>query len=215
MNKYKVYALIEKNTNDIRYIGITIRSLNERFRKHICDKQKTHKTNWIKKVGHENIYIKLIDDTITSIEDLKNKEIFYIDKYKKDGYKLTNTTNGGDGWNGSKFSEDHKKKISLNHIDVSGNKNPMFGKSHTLETINKISETKKSKAIKLSKESIENLSNKNKGELNKNSKLTKEDVTLIRKYYDIGYKKSDLSKMFGVNQPAIYKIIKRLTWKHI
>jgi hypothetical protein len=31
-------------------------------------------------------------------------------------------------------SEDHKRKISENHKDVSGDKNPMFGKAHSEET---------------------------------------------------------------------------------
>ena len=40
-------------------------------------------------------------------------------------------------------SEETKKKISANHIDVSGENNPMYGKHHSDETKKKISEINK------------------------------------------------------------------------
>ena len=40
---------------------------------------------------------------------------------------------------GTKLSEEHKRKVSLNHADVSGNKNPFYGKTHTEKTRKKIS----------------------------------------------------------------------------
>lgn len=213
MNKYKIYALVERVTMEIRYVGMTTVYLEERLRKHKLDKIKSYKTNWINKIGSDNIDILLIDDDIQNIEDLKNKEIFYISKYRNMGYRLTNTTNGGDGWTGLTFSEQHRNNISLNHADVSGDKNPMFGKTHSSVSRDKISV--KLSGVPRSKEVVENLSAISTGSLNNNSKLKEDDIINIRKYYKIGYKKSELAIMFGVKQPAIHKIVEGITWKHL
>ena len=48
------------------------------------------------------------------------------------------------GWNkGQHLTEEHKRKISENHVDVSGINNPFYNKTHTKEAKNKISEAKK------------------------------------------------------------------------
>ena len=65
---------------------------------------------------------------------------------------LFDSTN--DGYNTSSYdsshykcSEESKKKISDNHADFSGEKNPMFGKHHSGETKNKMSENRPSKPV--------------------------------------------------------------------
>ena len=51
-------------------------------------------------------------------------------------------------WNtGKKLSEDHKRKVSENHADINGEKNPMFGKTHTLASRRKMSDAKKGKKL--------------------------------------------------------------------
>lgn len=46
---------------------------------------------------------------------------------------------------GKTHSEETKKKISENHHDVSGKNNPMHGKKHSFETIEKLKETAKNR----------------------------------------------------------------------
>lgn len=49
-----------------------------------------------------------------------------------------------------------------------------------------------------------------------NSKLTEIQVLEIRKLYETtNMTNSEIGKLFGVNQPAISKIVHRKTWKHI
>lgn len=52
MENYKIYALKLKDSNDIRYIGLTKKSLEERFKKHlrVTIKRNTKNGNWIKKI---------------------------------------------------------------------------------------------------------------------------------------------------------------------
>jgi group I intron endonuclease len=47
---------------------------------------------------------------------------------------------------GVKFSKDHKLNISKNHADVSGEKNPMYGKNHKDSTLTLIRERAKNRS---------------------------------------------------------------------
>ncbi len=128
---YKVYILRTIDDTTPRYVGITTGMLNTRLVKHIHDiKRKAckniHKKNWLAK-NKENIIIEQIDSSST-IQDLKEKEIFYIKKFREDGINLFNATNGGDGNYGYRHSEETLKKMS-------GENNHMFGKKHTKEWI--------------------------------------------------------------------------------
>ena len=59
-------------------------------------------------------------------EELNSLEEYYIgDKFEKD-IKCLNLKSGGEG---HEFSEETKRKISVNHADFSGDKNPMYGVS--------------------------------------------------------------------------------------
>ena len=62
---------------------------------------------------------------------------------------------------GYKQTEDHKRKAALNRPDISGEKNPNFGKSVSEETRRKLSLAKKGK--KLSEEHKKKISESNKG----------------------------------------------------
>ena len=44
-------------------------------------------------------------------------------------------------WKGKKFTEEHRRKISENHADMSGKNNPFYGKHHTTEAKKRVSET--------------------------------------------------------------------------
>lgn len=46
------------------------------------------------------------------------------------------------------ISKETRSKISINHADVSGNRNPMFGKHHSQETKDKISKKLKGKCTR-------------------------------------------------------------------
>ena len=122
----KLYKLSDpRYPDDIRYIGQTSKSLKNRLSIHISPKSlisKTHKNNWIKSLLDINILpsITLLEEV--SIEEWNTKEIFWIKFYRDLGYRLTNSTDGGEGMLNP--NEETRKKLS---IASSGDKNPNFG----------------------------------------------------------------------------------------
>lgn len=90
---YGVVYMIINLCNDKRYIGITTRTIEERFEEH-C-KADSYIGRAIRKYGRENFFISIID-TADDKEELFELERKYIKLYEtfKNGYNLTI---GGDG----------------------------------------------------------------------------------------------------------------------
>jgi len=159
----KIYTLAHPITNEIRYIGYTKLSLNERLNKHIRDaktRKPNHRINWINSLPSKPI-IELIDES--NYEDRIWMECMYIDLFISWGYRLTNTAKGGDGgdtWSklspenkqlakerlsksikGRKngpLTEEHKQKLRENHCSKNLNYiNPCKGKIISKETKDK------------------------------------------------------------------------------
>lgn len=102
---YKIYILRTLYDETPKYVGITSGKLNTRLNNHLHDIKREscknyHKKNWLSKYK-ESVIIEQIDST-NSIEDMKEKEIFYIKKYRDVVIKLLNATDGGDGTYGYK-----------------------------------------------------------------------------------------------------------------
>lgn len=127
-----IYKITNKINNKI-YIGQTIESLEKRWSRHNwkCTKSRNAMaiTNAIIKYGKENFIIEQIDYANT-IEELNNKEVYYIDYFNTMSPNGYNLKTGGDN---KRLSDETKKKIS------EGNK----GKKRTEETKKKLSDSHK------------------------------------------------------------------------
>jgi len=140
-----IYALKCPKTLEIRYIG-KADNIKKRLRCHINRARRGEegwKNNWIRQLLAEGL-----EPTIELIEEVpydkwQEYEIMYIDKYRKLGYNLTNSSDGGEGnlgnktFLGKKHSEESRLKISKNHAKH------WLGKSPSIETRKKISEKSK------------------------------------------------------------------------
>lgn len=131
----KIYEL--RDPRDIskspRYIGITIKELNSRLSRHLTKnslKSKTYKNRWITKLLKESVKptIHLIEEVI-GWSYACEVEKYWIKEFKNQGYKLTNSTEGGEGSVGIVVRKDTRKKLSKNS---SGKNNAMYGKSGEL-----------------------------------------------------------------------------------
>lgn len=102
-NIYEGYIYeIYNDTNNIKYIGQTRRSIAIRFsghKKDYLDKQCALYAA-MRKIGIEHFHVKQVEkvysNTLNKIKDILNKrEMFWIQHYKKNNIALYNMTNGG------------------------------------------------------------------------------------------------------------------------
>lgn len=164
--RYKIYVLIDPRDNEIRYVGLTKRSLNERLTGHICSSKKlknsktshrVHKADWINLLI-ENEYrpiIQLIEKGLNK-ENVHSREEYWIEYYLNKGCRLINATPGGEGIRDFKHSD--KTKALL--------KEKLTGRKLSSEHKKNISEARK--GVKLSDDSKKKLSNKVKEEWSMN-----------------------------------------------
>jgi hypothetical protein len=118
MNNYYVYFHINSLTNQIFYVG---KGKGKRAY------TKTGRNNFWKRIVKKYGWIvNIVEDNLTSEQALE-REIFYIKKIGRTN--LCNLTDGGDGRNNYKASEETKQKMSIvRKGERLGKDNPMFGK---------------------------------------------------------------------------------------
>lgn len=146
-----IYALSSPaDPMNIRYIG-KANDLKRRLGLHLREVSlypKTHKSRWIKILLQQNIIpsISVLDEVPT--EHWQHYEKHHIRLAKSAGFKLVNGTEGGDGGatnTGKKFSLTTRDKMSSaqkGRSGFTGAKNPFFGKRHSQETKEKMSQAK-------------------------------------------------------------------------
>lgn len=178
MEEIKIYSLSD-NTG-VRYVGKTEKSLKERFNGHKHDKSNTHKANWVKKVGSDNIKIGLLE--ICTKENWGERERYYIDFFKKEGCNILNmAVGGGGGVLGRKPTEEqinHFKKIRRGHIVSDETKKKISDSLKKLKDVKgRFGPDNKPIPYKRTQEHIEQIRDRMKGNL-----------------LSLGYKKTDETK---------------------
>ena len=126
---YNIYILRCPISFEVRYVGQTRTSITKRLGGHIYEatnrrKNKlNHKDNWILKLikmGHRPIIEILESHKDIELDYILEREKYWI-KNLKSRCRLLNSTDGGE--------------YSINNVvtitDMSGEKNPMYGKHHT------------------------------------------------------------------------------------
>lgn len=160
----KGYVYSITSPSNKRYIGITKRNPENRFREHIRHsingiyQRKIYKA--IRHYGKENMKMEILEEITSSDEhvlmqmlfELENKYIIEFDTFVN-GY---NGTLGGEGTAG-----------------LSGEMNPFYGKKHGIDTLERLSELAKQR--KHSDETKRKISESSKGR-----KHTKESIKLMK-----------------------------------
>jgi len=127
-----IYIIINK-INNKKYIGQTIRALNDRINDYKRGFGNNYLNNSFKKYGWNNFEFKIID-TAQTIEELNSKEIKYIIKYKTDNKELGYNIESG-GCNAIPTIETIKK-MSRSHLGIKQTNcwiNKRIAKAGTLE----------------------------------------------------------------------------------
>jgi len=115
---YSIYKFTNL-VNQKVYIGLTTRNPNDRKQDHIRESKNgtTHVLyNAIRKYSINNFLFEVIDQSASSIEELREQEKFYIKQFNSyihdensNGY---NMTRGGDGFDSETASRNNRIKIS-------------------------------------------------------------------------------------------------------
>lgn len=151
--KTKIYSLQDENS--IKYIGKTIKGLNERLHLHLIESRrgkKNHRCNWIRSVLARGKWPSIF--LIGEIEgDGCAEEIAWIKYFRDEGIELVNGTNGGEGCLGYKHTKESLQKMSVAAIRRSSSKEGRqklrfarskssghTGYKHSLESRQKISQ---------------------------------------------------------------------------
>jgi len=126
MDKY-IYALKDPNTDKIRYIGSS-NNPDKRLKEHISDtkREKTKKSNWIKKLlkNNQQPILEILEKT--SISEFEALEKKHIEQQESLGNKLLNFDVYGKG-NVLKKTKEQKEKLRLKtghnvfQFDLNGN----------------------------------------------------------------------------------------------
>jgi hypothetical protein len=188
-----IYALKDPRNNEIRYVGITKKTVEERIKDHLkMAKTKPNRWvyNWINEVLNSGM--SLIVDVLEEVNDsiVCERERYWILYGKENGWRLTNATEGGEGVAGYRFTENAREKISKSSREKWSD--PSFrekvlsarkGYHHTEETKRKISVSMS--GLKRSEEGCKNIGLSKMGV--HPSEETRQKLSVARK----GVKKSE------------------------
>ena len=110
-----VYGLIDPRNGELRYVGKTVGKLQTRWRAHIAPSKlgDTYRCRWIRQLLAAGLKPEpFVIETHGSEDDLNGAEVWWIAYLRSIGCRLTNTSDGGDGATGVRWSEDRKVRMS-------------------------------------------------------------------------------------------------------
>lgn len=217
---------ITNTVNGMSYVGQTIQRLSDRLSYHRRT-ARTHLGRAIRKYGWGNFFVEVLQEC-SSVDDLNAAEVFWIETL------LTLHPNGYNhafGGGNRSLTEEHRKKIG----------DAQRGRKQSEETRRRKSEALKGRPItwqdKLSAaaknretppEMLEGLRKGREGRIvseafrianSKNSPtrvLSEEQVREIRRLWATGeFTQAQLAPMFGVKQPQIGRVVRRVAYKWI
>ena len=185
MTKYLIYGLIDPRNGQLRYVGKTSGQLSIRLAHHVHRSlhQRTnyHKANWIRGLVSEGYRPQIIALVETDHDTFVQAETFYIRYFREMGCPLTNLTDGGEGCEGFKHSEEAKLRMS---ILKKGKTSPRKGLSNSLESKLLVSRTK--------------------------TGLSFEQQNAIVKMYEDGWDSYTVGEKFGVSSTSVLGIVRLL-----
>lgn len=195
MNEFYVYFWFYKDTDEVFYIG---KGKGNRFLE-----RKAHRNNYFKNILNkekDNVDVKIIKSNLTE-EDAFELEKNLIKEYKSKGQAKANLHEGGCGGNtGNYYSQTRSKKISDFGKTRVGEKNPMWGKTHSEETKRKLREANLGK--KLTQEHKDKLIKANTGRVKTKSEIEKLRLANLGKRLS----KESYDKMMDKDCPFLYEV---------
>lgn len=222
-----IYALVDPITTEIRYIGKTA-DLSTRLRAHINDAKtgNNHRDNWVKKLCNQNLRPDLVILQEVTEDTWEIAERAWIRYGWEQGWRLTNSTEGGEGAYGRKLSAESINKMSNAARGNSSHRD----KLHSAESKKRMSDATKGKVLSVehrqkirlagtglrrSDESRKRISLAKQGSKHPSAKLTEEDVRNILQLCKSARTDSEIAEKYGVSRTTVYGIRLRKRWRHV
>jgi len=201
-NTCTIYGLCSSQDGVIRYIGQTTALVERRIREHVTAARNLANDapvqRWIRKQLASDLEIEIV--TLESNAELDVAEIRWIELLKSIDCRCLNINPGGDaGARGIKRSEVTKQKMR---------------KPRSEETKQRMRKPK-SDATRIKMSAAQTGNTKGRGENNGNTKLSNEDVRLIKKRLAEGAGVCALAREYGELKGTISKIKNGRSWLHI
>lgn len=200
---FYIYGLIDPRTEEIRYIGKSVRP-HERTRNHINEPPSNcHRSHWLQQLKRASVEpVLVLLEHYSGGVSWQRVERWWIAFGRSQGWPLTNNTDGGDGVRG--LSDETRERM----------RKTWLGRRHKPETIEKLriarrrrvtsdatrakmSATRRGRKITWSAKVAESL-----------RKLTPEQEQNIRERLDAGERVIDLAREFGMHRTSISKVKK-------
>ncbi len=168
MREVKIYGLVDPETDEIRYVGKTVKTLSSRLSNHVYNakvtKHNRHLSNWFLKFLNKGLKPLIIELEKATEENWKEIEMKWIKKLPN----LINLTEGGDGSLGYCHSPESVEKIrkakkGFKHSKETKEKTSEFFKNIERTESWRNSISKALKGRKASKKARKNLSEAHKG----------------------------------------------------
>ena len=112
--KTAIYCFAEHD-GEVRYVGKTSNYLVERRKQHLSPSNlKKHRPicRWLKKRRAGDGFVTRLIEYVPQSGDWAARERYWIAHYRKEGHRLLNLTDGGEGRQGQEFSAESKRKIA-------------------------------------------------------------------------------------------------------
>jgi hypothetical protein len=203
---FYVYELHNPINNQPFYVG---KGKNNRFTNHFTRKNKnSHKNNTISKIISldRKVIVKIVYRTNNEFDAFKKEsELIYLYGRRDNSTGiLTNLTNGGEGLSGYIPTPELRELWS---VIRSGEKNGMYNKAHTIESKNKMTETRlkryKSGVIK---PTIHTEEYKKKLAERTTKKVDEESIFRLN---GIGYSVNEIVRETGINRDIVIRRLKK------
>lgn len=131
-----IYTLRDPNTGALRYVGKTVKPVYLRLNEHLAEaRRRSHRylSRWLNSLYPSRPFIGILENCDN--RKWEARERYWIRKLRSEGCCLVNTTDGGEGFAGYRFTAAHKAKISKALIGRLGTNT---GRHHSVETKQKI-----------------------------------------------------------------------------
>ena len=225
MNTKGIYIITNLISNAV-YIGCTRTTFKHRLKSHIWAlesnrHENSHLQNAYNKYGEDkfefNVLCKIEDN-----DEIYDKEKYYIQQYKQNGYTLYNMTDGGEGF--FNLSKECRKIVGEK------NRQRMLGTKLSDETKRRMSESRKGRTLSDKQKQALIEYNKNKvvsdetkaklakcfeGENSNFAKFTNEDIVNIKQMLIDNVDINIIATTFNTSYKYIKSIQYNKRWKHI